>query len=129
MDKYVPEYSPGEIAIQLKENYRNRDFVEIFVDILRYELAGSGKFEGYIIKTGKGDEKRAIREFLKKRKFVENAYMRDLKFERWDEVLNELKDEIGRLEEISESAGTSDNKMKGELEKFIRKAKTAKKKL
>lgn len=128
-ERYTPELSPGEIVIHLKGEYDNLDFANLLSEVLGYGLASAEKFEGYIVKTEKGKENKAIKDFLKNRKFIENAYRRDLKFERWDDIFNKLKEEINNLEEISERPDTSDRKMRSELEKFIQGTRIAKKKI
>ncbi len=128
-ERYAPELSPGEIVIRLKGKYDNLDFANLLSEVLGYGLASAEKFEGYIVKTEKGKENKAVKDFLKNRKFIENAYRRDLKFERWDDIFNKLKEEINNLEEISEMPDTSDRKMRSELEKFIQGTRIAKKKI
>ena len=133
MKKYRPEYVPGEIIVCFKRDYQDPAFVSLFAkgmgdyklkdsDEERHPLSEDGVF---IFEIKPCDEERAIKDFERKKAYVDWARRRDLENERrlkaiddLEGVLNEVSDELGDVLERSASRWNRVlDKFKNELEK------------
>lgn len=106
--KYKPKSAEGQILVEFKSEV-NRDFARTFGKQIGIRLAKEDYEHGdaFIYQTEPGEERQAIKEFKRYRKFVAWADLRDLRLEaRW----NELEEIIAALENLRDNADTLGDK-------------------